>query len=381
MADSQQTSYDVAIVGGGVCGLVVAWRVRARGLSVVLLDRGELGAAATFVAAGMLAPVTEADAGERELLALGLQSARRWPAFAQELGELSGIDVGYRQTGTLVVARDRDEANALEREFSLRERLGLEARRLLPSDARALEPALAPSLRAALEVPSDHSADPRALVAALVVVAERAGVVLRTGSEVARVLVGGEHVTGVELGSGERVAAENVVIAAGAWSGAIDGLPPAAHVPVRPVKGQILRLRDPSGPGLLERVLRFDGGYVVPRADGRYMLGATQEERGFDTSLTGLGVHELLRDAQELVPGLLELELEEALAGLRPGTPDNAPVLGPSAVLGGLSWATGHHRNGVLLAPVTGDMLAAQLTGEESPQQAFAPGRFAQVGA
>jgi glycine oxidase len=379
LGDLQHKGYDVAVVGGGVCGLVAAWRARARGLHVCVLDRGELGGGATDVAAGMLAPVSEADAGERALLELGLASARRWPAFAAELHDLTGIDVGLRDAGTLLLARDRDEAEALERELALRERLGLEARRLAPSQARRLEPALAPTLRAALEVAGDTSADPRLLTQALIAACEVAGVVLRPGSEVARVLTAAGAVTGLELTGGEHIAAATVLVAAGAWSGTVAGLPPEAAIPVRPVKGQILRLRDPAGPGLAERVLRYEGGYLVPRGDGGYVLGATQEERGFDMRLTALGAYELLRDAQELVPGLLELEIAELRAGLRPGTPDNAPVLGRSPVLDGLLWATGHHRNGILLAPLTGELLAGELAGEGQIPAAFAPGRFAEV--
>lgn len=379
MVEPQHTSFDVAVVGGGVCGLVVAWRARERGLTVCLFDRGAFGAGATHVAAGMLAPVSEADAGERDLLMLGLQSARRWPSFADELGDLTGIDVGYRPSGALVVARDRDEAESLDRELALRQRMGLEVSQLLPSQARALEPALAPGIRAALEVASDHSADPRALVTALVAASRAAGAELRERTEVTRLLVAGDHVSGLEIGGGEQVVAANVVFAAGAWTDAIAGVPPSARVPVRPVKGQVIRLRDPAGPGLLDRVVRYDGGYVVPRGDGTYVLGATQEERGFDTSLTGLGIYELLRDAQEIVPGLLELEVTETQVGLRPATPDNAPVLGASRELGGLHWATGHHRNGILLAPMTGELLAAELAGEQAAPDAFSPRRFAQV--
>jgi glycine oxidase len=145
---------------------------------------------------------------------------------------------------------------------------------------------------------------------------------------------------------------------------------------VRPVKGQILRLRDPAGPGLLERVVRFDGGYLVPRGDGRYVLGGTVEERGFDTSVTAGAAYELLRDASEVVPGVLELEIEEHVAGLRPGTPDNAPLLGAGA--DGVVWATGHFRNGVLLAPVTAELLAAELAGEGRDHD-FGPERFART--
>jgi glycine oxidase len=373
-------TFDVAVVGGGIAGLAVAWRAATAGLSVCVLDRDELAAQASHVAAGMLAPVTEADSAELDLLALGIESARRWPEFAEQLHEASGVEVGYRRCGTLVVARDRDEAEALERELELRERLGLRVGRVLPSAARRLEPALAPSVRLALEAPDDHAVDPRAVCAALAAASERAGVVLRPGTDVTDVVVHRERVDGVATASGDRIACRHVVVAAGPWSGALPGIPPAARVPMRPVKGQILRLREPHGLPLLERVVRFEGGYLVPRGDGRIVLGATMEERGFDTAVTALGVYELLRDAAELVPGVLELELEEAMAGLRPATPDNAPALGACSAIDGLVYATGHHRNGVLLAPVTADLVAADLVAAPRPHP-FSPDRFARVAA
>ena len=384
MPQDPTATTDVAVIGGGVIGLAIAWRAAGQGHRVCVLERGELGVGASHVAAGMLAPVTEADAGELALLALGLRSARDWPAFASELEQAAGADPGLRRSGALVVARDRDEAEALERELALRVELGLDVQRLLPSAARRLEPALAPTVRLALDVPGDHSADPRALVLALAQAARHAGVTLRTGACVERVASRGGRVTGVGLAGGEVVRAGRVVVAAGAWSAAIEGLP---RIPLRPVKGQILRLRDPAhhgpGHGLLGRILRFEGGYLVPRGDGRYVLGATMEERGFDTTVTAGGLYELLRDAGELVPGVHELVIEEMSAGLRPATPDNAPVLGPADELAGLHWATGHHRNGILLAPVTADIVVDGLAdgGGAPVAPAFAAGRFGRVAA
>jgi glycine oxidase len=369
---------DAAVIGGGVAGLGIAWRAARRGARVVLLERDDAGSGASRWAAGMLAPVTEAELGERALLSLGLESARRWPAFAAELAEVTGLDVGYRQTGALVVARDRDEAEALERELGFRRELGLEVERLRPSQARRLEPALAPTVRLALSAPDDHVADPRLLVPALVAACRSAGVQLRTHTAVERLLVEDGEAVGVAVAGGEELRAAQVVAAAGPWSGALPGLPEQARVPVRPVKGQILRLRDPDGPGLLERVVRYEGGYLVPRGDGGYVLGATVEERGFDTTVTAGGLYELLRDAGELVPGVHELVVEEIGAGLRPGTPDNVPLLGRSAALRRLVWATGHHRNGILLAPVTADLVAGALAGEPVPGE-LAPDRFASV--
>jgi len=381
---SSSSRFDVAVVGGGIIGLAVAWRARQRGLSVTLLERNTIGSGTSQVAAGMLAPVAEAEFGAagRRLLSLGLRSAELWPAFAEELERVAGIDVGLLRHGTLLVARDSDEARELERQLEFRNSLGLRVERLRASEARRREPALAPTVRLALEVPDDHSVQPRLVLAALRRACEAEGVVLREHAAIARVESDrvGARAEGVLLRGGERVGAREVVLAAGAWSGEIAGLAPELRVPVRPVKGQIMCLRDPSGPGLLRRIVRFEGGYLVPRADGRYVLGATVEERGFELAATAGGVRELLRDAHELVPGVDELEIEELRVGLRPGTPDNTPVLGSSA-LAGLTWATGHYRNGVLLAPITAELLCSLLTGEDCGEElaACSPERFARA--
>ena len=377
---TSSSPFDVAVIGGGVIGLSVAWRAAQRGLRVTVLERAEPGAGASRVAAGMIAPISEASLKEEPLLRLSQASARAYPAFVDELRDASGLDPGYLGCGTLAVARDRDEAEALDRELGVRTELGLPVSRLRASEARRLEPGLAPALRLALDVPDDHVIDPRALTVALAKALRGAGGELRTGGEVAEVLVSHGRVTGVRLAGGEEVVAEQVVIAAGVWSGGCRAFPQQARVPVRPVKGQTLQMHDPSGPGLLTRVLRMSPGYVVPRGDGRYVLGATMEERGFDTTITAGAIFELLRDAIELVPGIDEWVIDELIAGLRPGTPDNAPVLGPGA-LDGLHWATGHYRHGVLLTPVTAEIVVAALAGEPLAGHAarFGADRFAEV--
>jgi glycine oxidase len=383
MVHRQGSTVDLAIVGGGIVGLSVALRARARGMSVVVLERGEVGAGATHVAAGMLAPVAEVEFGGtgRRALELGMLSAR---SFAGELQAAGGIDVGLRRTGTLVVARDEDEARELERQLAFRESLGLHAVRLRPSEAREREPALAPTVRLALHAPDDHSVDPRRVTRALRRACEEAGAQLREHTNVLGLELDGDGgVVGVrvssdgasavdldssgaadasfmDMGSFDVVYAGDVVVAAGAWSGGLSGLPRGAGMPVRPVKGQIMRLRDSAGDGLLHGVVRFEGGYLVPRGDGRYVLGATMEERGFEPDVTAGGIYELLRDAHELVPGISELHIEELGVGYRPGTPDNAPAIGPGA-LRGLTWATGHHRNGILLAPLTAELVVSSL--------------------
>jgi glycine oxidase len=372
---------DLLVLGGGIVGLSVAWRARQRGLEVTLLERDLIGHGTSRVAAGMIAPVAEVEFGTagRRLLDLGLRSAGLWPGFAAELRERSGLELELRRTGTLLLARDGDEAAELERQLAFRESLGLDVRRLAPSVARELEPALAPALRLALEVPDDHAVDPRMALAALRAICERDGVVLREGLGGVGLDVAGDRVCGALLAGGERLGAGRVLLATGPWSADVAGLPESARLPVRPVKGQIMRLRDPDGPGLLTRVVRYDGGYVVPRGDGRYVLGASVEERGFELGATAGGVYELLRDARELLPGIVELEIEELSVGLRPGTPDNLPAIGRGA-LAGLLWATGHHRNGILLAPLTAELIVGLLDGEGADDgllEVCDPARFA----
>jgi glycine oxidase len=377
MSDERAT--DVLIVGGGVIGLAIGWRALREGLTVRLLERARATATATtHVAAGMVAPISEASPSEPALLALALESAAMYPAFVAELEAETGMSTGYRRCGSLFVARDADEAAVLDRDHAFRQTLGLAVNRLLPSEARRLEPALAPTLRLALEIPDDHAIDPRALSAALVRAFTRAGGELVTGTEVSALNISRREVSGARLDDGRFLAAGNVVIAAGPWSGQVGGMPDAAQVPLRPVKGQILTLVDPSGPGMIERVLRLQPGYLVPRGDGRYVLGASVEERGFDTTITAGAVHELLRDVIELVPGAGDWTLAELNAGSRPGTADNLPVIGPSPVLARLHWAAGHHRHGIMLAPVTAETVVAHLIGAPAPEVATpaGPGRF-----
>ncbi|MER5399671.1 glycine oxidase ThiO [Streptomyces sp. NPDC002599] len=373
-------SSDVLVVGGGIIGLVTAWRAAQRGLTTALVDP-EPGGGAAQVAAGMLAAVTELHFGEETLLGLNLASARRYPDFAAELTEATGQDLGYRRSGTLAVALDADDRAHLRELHALQVRSGLESEWLSGRECRRLEPMLAPGVRGGLRVDGDHQIDPRRLAAALVTACERAGVVMhRTWAE--RLSVVRERATGVVTADGTGLDAGQVVLAGGSLSGRLAGVPDDVVPPVRPVKGQVLRLTVPGryAPFLhrtVRAVVRGSHVYLVPRENGELVVGATSEELGWDTTVTAGGVYELLRDAHELVPGITELPLTETRAGLRPCSPDNAPLLGPSA-LDGLLLATGHHRNGVLLTPVTGDVLAHVLTTGELPAEArpFTPLRF-----
>ncbi|MFE0647698.1 glycine oxidase ThiO [Streptomyces sp. NPDC059534] len=373
---------DVLVVGGGIIGLVTAWRAAQRGLRTAVVDPDPGGGAAR-VAAGMLAAVTELHYGEETLLGLNLASAERYPAFVAELAEATGPghDVGHRACGTLAVALDADDRAHLRELHALQTRCGLTSEWLSGRECRRLEPMLAPGVRGGLRVDGDHQVDPRRLAAALLLACERAGVVFhRALAE--RLTVVRDRARGAVLTGGDEVTADQVVLAAGSLSGRLAGVPADVLPPVRPVKGQVLRLRVPPAyaPFLsrtVRAVVRGSHVYLVPRENGELVVGATSEELGWDTTVTAGGVYELLRDAHELVPGLTELPLTETRAGLRPASPDNAPLLGPTA-LPGLHLATGHYRNGVLLTPVTGDVMAEVLTTGALPDEArpFTPRRF-----
>jgi glycine oxidase len=372
-----ESSLDAVIVGGGVIGLACAWHAARRGLRVRVLESDRPGAGASGVAAGMLAPVGEATWGEEELLKLALKSHALWPRFAAELAETAGADAGFLPLGALHVALDRDEASELRRRFELMRSLDLEASWLRPHDARELEPGISPSVAAGVHAPHEAAVDPRLLLEALRVAAESEGAETLTGERVSQALFEGGRLAGVRTASGGEHRAESTVLATGAWSGTAEWLPAGARPPVRPVKGQILTLRGAADAPVCERIVVSERVYMVPRPDGRLIVGATVEEQGFDTRVTAGGVYELLREAYRALPDVAELELSEAIAGLRPCTPDNAPVIGAGEV-DGLIYATGHYRNGILLAPVTAEAVAATLAGEEPAADvgAFSPARF-----
>src|SRR5271165_314387 len=377
---------DVVIVGGGVIGLSIAWRAAQQGQRVVVADPRP-GEGATHAAAGMLTPIAEAAYAEREIFGLGQESLHRYPGFVAELHAATGLPTGFRQAGTLQVAYDSDDLAVLSETRVLQESFGVHLQQLTARECRAAEPMLDPSVRAGLLAPGDGSVDPRLLTAALLRAAEGAGACL-VRQDVAEIICAAGRADGVRLADDSIVQAPWVVLAAGWRSAEIAGLPYSIAPPVRPVKGQIIRLRTTAvthaaglPAGLLQRtvrgIVRGSSVYLVPRESGELVVGATQEELGSDTTVTAGGVWELLRDARTLVPGITELEIADIVAGLRPGTPDNAPVIGPSE-LPGLVLATGHFRAGVLLAPVTADTVTHYLTtGTADPLwRAFGPGRF-----
>jgi glycine oxidase len=371
---------DVVVAGGGVIGTAIAWRAAAAGLDVVLVDPAD-GHAASLVAAGMLAPASEALFGEGALLRLNLLAVRRFAPFAAELEGAAGRGVGLRGEGTLAVAYDPGDYAALIRLTAFRRSVGLDAEELDSRACRKLEPFLTPDVHGGVLFADDWSVDNRRYAAALREAA-RAAKVRSVRDRVAEVRVRDGQARGVRLAGGGDIDAARVVVAAGCWSGAIGGLPEALRSVVRPVKGQLLRLRHPAGvPPVLSHtiraIVRGTDVYLVPRADGELIVGATQEERGPDQTVTAGAVHDLLHDAMSVLPVTSELILAETCAGLRPGTPDNGPVVGWCGP-DGLLLATGHYRNGILMSPVTADAATALLVGQApAPEwEPFTPQRF-----
>jgi len=371
---------DLLVVGAGVIGLACAWRAARAGLETLVVDAGPRERA-TEVAAGMIAPIGEASWGEETLHAAAVASARAWPRFAAELAEAAGVGVPYRQIGALHVALDRDEAAELRRVHALHERLGLEVSWLRGGECRQLEPGLATGVVGGVEAPGEAEVDPRALLAALRRAAERAGARLHAETEVSELLHEGGAVRGVRLAGGKAIAAERVLVASGARAGG-ELLPQAVRPPIRPLKGEIVRLRADPGARPCERLIVTERVYIVPREGDEVVVGATVEDRGFDLRVTAGGVLELLREAYRVLPEIAELELVECSAGLRPATPDNAPVIGATAIEN-LLVAGGHHRNGILLAPITALGIEALLAGDPVPSEleGLGPARFERVAA
>ena len=367
----------MAIVGAGVSGLGIGWRLAEAGVAVEIFDRGAAGRGASWAAAGMLAAGVECEPGEEGLLALTRASQALWPNFARELEAASGETIGYRDDGTLVVALTRDDVGQLRFGYDLQTKLGIDLTWLTGAEARDREPYLRPGTAAAVFSPNDHQVDNRRLAMALKTAFLKAGGTLHENTPVEAIDIEAGRARGLVV-AGERRAADLVVLAAGAWSREIAGLPATARPPVRPVKGQMLALRmDPAAP-LLRHVLWAPGIYLVPRDDGRLLLGATVEEKGFDESLTAGGVFSLLEAAWRALPAIEELAIDELWVGHRPTSRDDAPILGPSEIEG-LVLATGHHRNGILLAPITAEAISRWiLTGEMAAEaRSFGMERFA----
>ncbi len=385
-------SRDALVVGGGVIGLAVARALARKGFSsVALVERGRVGAEASWAAAGMLAPQAEADRRD-EFFDLLCASRAMYPAFADELREETGIDIELDRTGTLYLALTESDEREVERRYEWQARAGLAVERLSAAAAREVEPAISEGVRMALRFPTDWQVENRRLVAALGASAEAQGVRLLTGVEVTSILVERGRVRGVETSCGTFQAGV-VVLAAGAWSSLIQLHDAASGAEtiyrhsaacprVEPVRGQMLCFD--ARPPLVRHVVYSPRGYVVPRRDGRLLAGSTTERAGYDKSLTDEGVRQIAEHAREIAPSTGSLALVDSWAGLRPRAGDDWPVLGAAVEIENLYCATGHYRNGILLAPLTGKAIAGLVTGSDAlinrrALETFSPARFHRV--
>ncbi|MFN3385744.1 MAG: glycine oxidase ThiO [Candidatus Thermochlorobacter sp.] len=366
---------EVAIIGGGIIGLSTAWQLARAGVEVCVFERSEAGKSASWAAAGMLAPQAEVGFEEINFLRLGQESLALYPKFLEELKEDAGLDVQLDTRGTLMIALDRDDREALRREFEFRKSIGLAVEWITASEARELEPLLSPKVTSAIWLPNDYQIDNQALILALRRALIARGSTLYEHTAVERVETYQGKVVGLLTSAGQ-VEAKYVVLAAGAWSNEIAGLPEEARPTVRPVKGQILTLKM-TKQLRMTKVVRSPRVYLAPKLDGRLIIGATSEEKGFDTIPTAGGMLTLLEEAFEAVPAIYELGIEEMRVGLRPGSRDNEPLIGESSVKN-LLIATGHYRHGILLAPVTAKAIAALILGEPVSKTLlpFSPNRF-----
>ncbi|KQO92111.1 MAG: glycine oxidase ThiO [Methylobacteriaceae bacterium] len=368
---------DVAVVGAGLIGLSIAWRLAQAGRSVAVVERGSVGSGASLAATGMLAPAAEHEPGSDLLLPLALESLRRWPAFRDALQAASGREIDYRTDGTLVIAIGRDEVERLRFRHDLQRRSGVAAEWLSGPEVRAREPLLRPNVTAGILCPLDAQVDPRLVMEALLRACEAAGVVIIEGVAVEGLERRGGRVTGLHA-AGRTLAADTVILAAGAWSGDASLLPsdldvPDLSVPVRPLKGQSLALRTTKRTGTLSRMVWTDAVHMAPKGDGHLIVGATVEDCGFTSGVTAGGMFALLEGARRVLPGIEEMEIDAVWSGFRPTSDDDAPIIEEAAP--GLVLATGHHRNGYLLAPATADAVATLLTEGALPDFARGFGR------
>src|SRR5579862_9336099 len=364
-----------SIIGAGIIGLSVGWQLARKGFGVQIFERDTAGRSASWYAAGMLAPRSEAGFEESQLLAFGLESLRLYPQFLSELEHDSGISVNLEKRGTLMVGLDRDDTERLRRLYAFRKNLGLPISWLSGTEAREIEPMLSPRVASAMWIPDDVNIDNRALVDALRIAFQKCGGVLHENTPIDFVNIVDEEIKSVRTSTGE-FETENVILAAGCWSKSIPGIPESIAPPVRPVKGQIMTLRMDKT-CTLSHIIRAPEVYLVPKENGRLIVGASAEEMGFDTTTTAGHIKELLENAWEVVPSVYDLAIEEVSAGLRPGSRDNEPIIGPTEIAG-LHFATGHFRSGILFAPATAYGLAEYFTTGIMPESLihFQPSRF-----
>ena len=372
---------DIAIIGGGVIGLATGWQLARSGKKVIIFEKEEAGHGAGWASAGMLAPQTEAGYDQKELLELSLESLKKYPEFLRVLEEDSGIKVEAEKTGSLICALNRDDLERLQRFYDFRHQLGFPVQWLKGSEAVEKEPFLSPKVTAAVFVPDDWHLDSRRFITALKTAFVNKGGEIQEHAPVAEILLEnrGRKISGIKIlnqkiENEQEIQVDSIVLAAGAWSSQIKGIPEDFIPPIRPVKGMILNLKTESCQ--LTHVIRAAGVYLVPKRNGRLLVGATSEEKGYNLSANIGGIKDLLQNAFDIVPGITETSLEEIQLGLRPANRDHSPVLGPSPIQG-LYYAAGHYRHGILLTPITAlEVCHSILTGDTEKLKPFSITRF-----
>ncbi len=369
-------TYDVAIIGGGIIGLSIGFELAAKNLRVIVLDRQEPGREASWAAAGMLSPAPDSPR-DLPLVPFANESLRLYPQFVEEIEQASGKSAAYARAGALEVFFGENGAHECELRLRELQQLRIAAHVVGTNEARAMQPEIGESVSAVLHLPEEGMVEPRALMDALLTAARRRGVEIRAGSPVSRFVHEGTRCTGVMAGN-DGISASNVILAAGCFSGEIAAKDSFKQLaPTRPVRGQMIALRPSNRAGELRRVVRSERGYLVPRRDGRIVAGSTSEEAGFEKQVTAAGLRKILGASLEMCPALGHAEVVEMWSGLRPGTPDDLPILGPTGTAG-LWIATGHYRNGILLAAATAKLFGAWITGAVPPLDVdrFSPLRF-----
>ena len=368
----------VLIIGGGIIGLSIAWRLIDIGKKVVIVDKRNFGKEASWAAAGMLSGRLDLKPSEKKLLPIFEKSHCAWPKFAQELENESGKSIGYRKEGTLMIACDINEEQKLRNNYNFLKNNKVNVTWLSGNKIREKEPYVSNKVLSGYFSSEDHHVNNRYILDALITILKKNknNCIFKENTEVEKIITEKDKVIGVKT-KNEMIKTEEIVICSGAWTNKIKNIE-LKEAPIRPVKGQMVCLKMPKENSLLKHILWRENVYLVPRDNSDLIIGATEEEMGFDKNLTAGGIFNLLKIAREVLPAIEDLSIVESWSGLRPTTRDDAPIIGPSKKLKGLIYATGHHRNGILLAPLTSHAIKNYyLNGKiESYFNNFKPGRF-----
>ena len=369
----------ILIIGGGIIGLSIAWRLIGIGKKVIIIDKKNLGKEASWAAAGMLSGRLDLKPCEKKLLPIFEKSHLAWPKFAEELENKSGKSIGYKKEGTLRVACDLHEEKKLKNNYDFLKNNKVNITWLSGDKIRDKEPYVSNNVLSGFFSPDDHHVNNRYILDALITILKKNknNCIFKENTEVEKIITNKNQVIGVKTNN-EIIKTKEIIVCSGAWTSKIKNIE-IKEVPIRPVKGQMVCLKIPKNISLLKHILWRENVYLVPRNNSDLIIGATEEEMGYDKSLTVGGIYNLLKIAREVLPAIEDLSIVESWSGLRPTSRDDAPIIGPSKKLKGLIYATGHHKNGILLAPLTSSVIKNYyLNGKIGNNfNNFKPGRFA----